>query len=82
VKPACKIAGHVDSGSGFWRARGWNVEGPVSGEEGGVINDEERAGRGEHGGFGGRTVKLSMIYGRFKVMRQIGYSKPLGFLQM
>ena len=54
----------------------------MSGEEGGVINDEERAGRGEHGGFGGRTVKLSMIYGRFKVMRQIGYSKPLGFLQM
>ena len=34
-----------------------------------MTNDEERAGRGEHCGPGGRTVKLSMIYGQFKVMR-------------
>ena len=35
----------------------------------GVIDDEDRAGGGEHCGFGGRTVKLSMIYGQLKVMR-------------
>jgi hypothetical protein len=33
------------------------------------VIDDERAGRGEHCEFGGRTVKLSMIYGQFKVMR-------------
>ena len=41
----------------------------MSGEDGGVTDDEEKPGRGEHCGFRGRTVKLSMIYGQFKVMR-------------